>query len=192
MVAFMLYTNRKLILFHFLSNVKLGHYITTIKLFEYKWSNIAVTLLDENQNLKRVNHTTTIFYHACRSLMRLQASTAGSRSHQFSFCCLLLLFVKAFPNSNQLSELSEYTNLWKNEFLAFMQQPLNGSNDSNFSACYGTECLHMINLMLIYHVQGVPTEMNVRSCQVDKYDCNLVAEKMSYVWMWILFLQRIV
>ena len=40
----------------------------------------------------------------------------------------------------------------------------------------------MINLMLIYHVQGVSTETNVRSCQVDKYDCNLVAEKMSYVW----------
>ena len=148
---------------------------------------------EQNQILQKgVNQTTTISSQACRSLMRLQASTAGSRSHQFSFCCLLLLFVKAFPNSNQLSELSEYTNLWKNEFLAFMQQPLNGSNDSNFSTCYGTECLHMINLMLIYHVQGVPTETNVRSCQVDKYDCNLVAEKMSYVWMWILFLQRII
>ena len=61
-------------------------------------------------------------------------------------------------------------------------------SDGITNTCYNAIDLHvkngnryLINLMLIYHVQGVPTKMKVRSCHVDKYDCNLVAEKMSNV-----------
>ena len=57
--------------------------------------NVKIQIPSKIKFQKGVNQTTTISLQACRSLMRLQASTAGSRSHQFAllyppvcYCCL--------------------------------------------------------------------------------------------------------
>ena len=109
------------------------------------------------KRFKRVNQTTTIFSHAYSSLMRLQASTAGSRSHQFAFCSLLLLFAKAFPNNDQLSHLTEWINKFGKEWFSWLYATAQMETQwFELNACYIPICLHTkafkCDLLLLYRV----------------------------------------